>query len=212
MRAGDRDVRRQNAFAAGAVIASLDGARQASTSIGVVIPASPNVMSPFVATDLAFRDAVLQLPAQRLGDEWSYAGRALRPGGVTTFYGPNYELRGTILSVNAGARTRAMKQTEDQIALGVIERSTIVIAVERAATRLGHAVKTSHVLQAARPIARAAGRHRGVTILTAVATHVALVGVVVRPASWYWLMIPALAAAAGAVLVAWSRPEGGRGE
>ncbi len=106
MRSGDRDVRRQNEFAAGASIASLGGLRQASTSVGVVIPVSPSVMSAFVATDLAFRDAVLRVPAQRLGNEWSYAGRTLRAGAVTTFYGPNYELRATILSVEAAATTR----------------------------------------------------------------------------------------------------------
>ena len=101
MHGGDRDVRRQNQFAAGAAIASLGDVRQAATSIGVVIPAPPNVMSPFVATELAFRDAVLQLPAQRLGNEWSYAGRALRAGVVMTFYGPNYELRASIVSIDA---------------------------------------------------------------------------------------------------------------
>jgi hypothetical protein len=105
-----------------------------------------------------------------------------------------------------------MKQADDQLALGVIERSAIVTAVERAATRLGEAAKSSSVLQAARSVAREAGRHRGVTILSAVATHVALMGLVVRPQFWYWLMIPALFAAAGAVLVALRRPDGGRGE
>ena len=112
----------------------LADVRQSSTSLGVVIPASPSVMSPFVATDLAFRDAVLRVPAQRLGTEWSYAGRTLRPGAVTTFYGPSYELRATVLSV--ARHDTSMKQADDHLALGVIEQSAIVTAVERAATRL----------------------------------------------------------------------------
>jgi hypothetical protein len=103
MREGHRDVRRHNEFAAGATVASLSGVRQAATSIGVVIPATPSLMSPFVATDVAFRDAVLRLPAQRVGNEWNYAGRLLRTGTLTTFYGPDYELRGTVVSVDAAA-------------------------------------------------------------------------------------------------------------
>ncbi len=102
-----------------------------------------------------------------------------------------------------------MKQADDHLALGVIEQSAIVTAVERAATRLGEAAKSSRVLQAARSMARVTGRHRGVTVLAAVATHVGLVSVVVRPQFWYWLIIPALVAAAGAVLLAL---DGGRGE
>ena len=47
--------------------------------------------------------------------------------------------------------------------------------------------------------------------LAAVAVHIALVGVVVRPVSWYWLIIPALFAAAGALLVALPRVDGRRG-
>lgn len=105
MREGHRDVRRQNEFAAGATVASLGDVRQASTSIGVVIPATPSLMSPFVATDVAFRDAVLRLPVQRVGNEWNYAGRLFRAGALTTFYGPNYELRGTIVSVDAASTT-----------------------------------------------------------------------------------------------------------
>ena len=105
-----------------------------------------------------------------------------------------------------------MKPADDHLALGVIEQSAIVTAVERAAIPLAEAAKSSSVLQAARSIARVAGRHCGVTLLAAVATHVALMSVVVRPQFWYWLIIPALFAAAGAVLVALPRPDGGRGE
>lgn len=106
IRQGHRDVRRQNEFAGGATVISVGEARQASTSIGVVVPSTPSLMSPFVATDVAFRDAVLRLPAQRVGNDWNYAGRLFRAGVLTTFYGPNYELRGTIVSVDAAAPAR----------------------------------------------------------------------------------------------------------
>jgi hypothetical protein len=104
-----------------------------------------------------------------------------------------------------------MTPADDRIVLGVIERSAIVQAVERVATRLGRAAGTSRTLQATRTITRAAQRNFGVTILAAVAVHIALVGVVVRPVSWYWLIIPALFAAAGALLVALPRVDGRRG-
>lgn len=103
IREGDRDVRRQNEFAAAGTIVSLGGLRQASTSVGVAIPAAPGTMQPFVATDLAFREAVLQLPAQRWGNALHYAGRTLHAGTVMTFYGPTYEVRGTILSVGGSS-------------------------------------------------------------------------------------------------------------
>ena len=105
-----------------------------------------------------------------------------------------------------------MKRTDDRIVLGVIEQSAVVGAVERLATRLGQAASASSVLDAVRSIARGASRERGVTILAAVATHVGLVGAVVRPVSWYWLIIPGIFAAAGAVLAAGSWRHGRGGE
>jgi hypothetical protein len=102
MRDGDRDVRRHNEFAAAGIIASMGGVRQTSTSVGVILP-GPGALPPVVATELAFRDAVLRLPAQRVGDQWHYAGRTLRIGNSMSFFGPDYETRGTILSIERTA-------------------------------------------------------------------------------------------------------------
>lgn len=101
-----------------------------------------------------------------------------------------------------------MTPTDDRKVLGVIEQSAIVTAIERVAAGLGRAAATSRTLETARTIGRAAERKLGVTILAAVATHVALVGVIVRPVAWYWLLIPTLFAAAGALLVALPRRDG----
>lgn len=98
MRQGDRDVRRQNEFGAGGVIASIGAVRQTATAVGVVFP-GPGPLPPFVATELAFRDAVLHLPAQRVGEQWHYAGRTIRIGNAMPFFGPNYEMRATVLSI-----------------------------------------------------------------------------------------------------------------
>ena len=100
-----------------------------------------------------------------------------------------------------------MKQADD-IGLGAIDHSAIVNTVERVATPLGRAAKASRIVRAARSTARAATRNGGITILAAVATHVALASVVARPVSWYWLIIPSLVAAAGVLLAALPRPGG----
>lgn len=105
-----------------------------------------------------------------------------------------------------------MTPTDDRQVIGVIERSAVVTAIARLATRVGRAARTSRTLGAARPVARAAQRNLGVTILAAVATHVALVGAIGRPVSWYWLIIPAVFAAAGALLIALPRLDGRQGE
>jgi hypothetical protein len=105
MRTGDRDARRRNEFASIGEIIALDGVRQSSTSVGIVIPSAPGMMQPFVATDLAFREATIRMDAQLTGEQWSFGGRNLSVGGLITFTGPRYELRGTVVSI-----TRAAKQ------------------------------------------------------------------------------------------------------
>lgn len=105
MRVGDRDLRRRNEFAAFGSIVAMDGPRSASPTVAVALgPAPPTV--PFVATDLAVRETTLTVPAQRIGDAWYYAGRKLTVGGPLEFHGPDYELRGTVLSVIAAAAPR----------------------------------------------------------------------------------------------------------
>ena len=99
MREGDRDIRRRNEFATSGEIVSLDGVRQSSTSIGVVMPVAPGTMAPFVATDLAFREATVRMDAQLSGDRWTYAGRNVSVGSVISFNGPRYELRGTVMAI-----------------------------------------------------------------------------------------------------------------
>ena len=105
-----------------------------------------------------------------------------------------------------------MKPTDDEIGLDMMDRSVIVTALEPMATRLGRAAKASRAVQASHAVAHAATRHGGITVLAAVATHVALVSLVVRPVSFYWLIIPAIFAAGGAILAALRQPGGHRGD
>jgi hypothetical protein len=102
MRAGDRDARRGNQFAAAGTIASLEATRGANTSIAFAAPTASGRIEPFVLSDLGVRDVVLRLPAEQVGDSWSYAGRALAAGALIEFHTPNYELKGTVLSVTPG--------------------------------------------------------------------------------------------------------------
>jgi hypothetical protein len=106
LREGDRDIRHHNEFAAAGTITSLGAARAASPSVSVAIPAPPNMLQPFVATDLAFRDAVLRVPAQKLDGRWHYAARPLLIGGVIDFSGAGYEVRATITSIEPPAAVK----------------------------------------------------------------------------------------------------------
>jgi hypothetical protein len=103
MRVADRDVRRQNPFSASGTIVSLEATRGASASVAIAAPTAQGLLEPFVVSDLGVREVVLRLPAQRTGDGWRYAGRPLSPGSVLPFYGPGYQVVGTILSVTAPA-------------------------------------------------------------------------------------------------------------
>ncbi len=106
MRVGDRDLRRQNEFAAFGSIVAMEPARSASPAVAVgLAPQGPSTL-PLVATDLAIRDVTLTVPAQRIGDAWYYAGHKLTIGGSIDFHGPDYQLRGTMLSVNTPAAAR----------------------------------------------------------------------------------------------------------
>lgn len=106
MRVGDRDARRGNPFAASGTIAAMDGVRSVSTSVALAQPNPQGQPEPFVLSDLAVRDVVLELPAQRLAEGWHYAGRWLLAGTPLTFTGPGYEVRGTILSAPVAGRVQ----------------------------------------------------------------------------------------------------------
>jgi hypothetical protein len=105
LKEGDRDARRQNEIAGEGTIVSLGGVRTSGTSVGVVVPASA-LVQPFAATELAFRDGTLRLPAQRLQGRWQYASRSLLIGSVLTFSGPGYQVHATIVALEppAGAK------------------------------------------------------------------------------------------------------------
>ena len=89
----------------------------------------------------------------------------------------------------------------DTAVVRAIEGSAIVRGVERAGRFIAAAASSSRVLSAARPMGREIAAWPGEMLLTAAAVHVVLAFIGSRPPAWYWLIIPAGFAAAGAVLM-----------
>ncbi|MBY0493472.1 MAG: DUF4330 domain-containing protein [Cyanobacteria bacterium] len=100
MRAGDRDARNNNELTGGATIASLDAVRGASPSLAIAVAPPGATNPPQVAMDLASREVVLRLEAQRIDAFFYYGGRQLAVGNPMVFNGPGYQVSGTVLSVS----------------------------------------------------------------------------------------------------------------
>ena len=98
-----------------------------------------------------------------------------------------------------------------------LQRSAVFGAIDRVVTGLHHAVGSSRILGRLRLLvlgwsSAAPARQRmaaGVILLSAVAAHLALMSLNAAPPGWFWLILPGIASAIGATLVASSRP--GRG-
>lgn len=101
-----------------------------------------------------------------------------------------------------------------QPALDVIGRSAIARGVSSIGRRLEAAGSRSRAIQAVTTIggawrAMATGercRATGVTLMTASAVHLVLTVLNHVPAGWMWLIVPAVAFAQGALLIAASGP------
>lgn len=88
---------------------------------------------------------------------------------------------------------------DDRELIAIAERSSTVMAIERAGAWLGRAAAGSTLLASARRAGHMAAPHAAVVVLSGVATHVLLMSVA-PPASRYGWFLPALFAAAGLVL------------
>lgn len=91
--------------------------------------------------------------------------------------------------------------TDDRAVIAVVERSAIAMAIARAAASLRRAASRSAALTALQPVLEASRTRPGVVVLGAVSTHVLVMGAIARPDGFYWLLLPALFAAAGLVLL-----------
>jgi hypothetical protein len=65
---------------------------------------------------------------------------------------------------------------------------------------VSRALRQSSLVALARPVADRVAKHPGLTIVTAALTHVILMAAGSHPPSWYWLILPLMFAAMGAVL------------
>jgi hypothetical protein len=105
-----------------------------------------------------------------------------------------------------------MNRQDESAVVAAIEGSAIVGVIQRAGTRLSHATQRSILLTSLAAVFRDAAARPGVTVLAAVLTHVPLVSIVARPPFWYWVIVPAICAAAGVMLLLVERPRGLRSE
>lgn len=89
----------------------------------------------------------------------------------------------------------------DRKVITVVEQSALLTLAERFARKVLAFWATSRLrTRTARVWAEVAPRS-GTVLLSAVATHVVLTVTIARPASGYWLILPALFAVAGLTLV-----------
>jgi hypothetical protein len=101
VRRGDRDIERNNEFAAGAEVISASAPARASSAVIVATQSQPGIPPAITVGDLATVEVVLRMPAQQTADGWSYRGQPMRLGRAFTFHGPDYELSATVLAVTA---------------------------------------------------------------------------------------------------------------
>ena len=103
-----------------------------------------------------------------------------------------------------------------------LQRSAVFSAIDRAVAGLYRAGQSSRILERVRPLARswdsaAPARRRmvaGVILSSAAASHLSLMALNAAPPGWYWMILPGIALAIGATLVASSfdpRSRDGRG-
>jgi hypothetical protein len=89
----------------------------------------------------------------------------------------------------------------DSVVWRVFNDSVVVRAVERPAAAFKNAAAASTTVSRARrlwPVLRA---HGGAALGTAAMVNIALTAAIGRPVGWQWLIVPAIALAAGAVLL-----------
>jgi hypothetical protein len=104
---------------------------------------------------------------------------------------------------------RRWSREEEPALIALARRSAIVGSIERGMQNVETIYRRSHMHQSVGRYLgswRAQGRFAqrraaGVLIPTAVAVHLVMTMAHDRPAGWYWLAVPAIAAAQGALLV-----------
>jgi hypothetical protein len=90
-----------------------------------------------------------------------------------------------------------------------LQRSAVFSAIDRVVVGLYHAGESSTILGRLRPLAlswssAAPARRRmagGVILLSAVAAHLGLMALNAAPPGWFWVILPGIALAIGAILV-----------
>ena len=95
----------------------------------------------------------------------------------------------------------------DNQAARLFEESGLVRAIERGARSFRTAAMQSRSIAFGRSWFAAAGAQPGVVMVAAALTHIVLTAAIARPVYWQWLILPTIALAIGALLIAASGPK-----
>ena len=93
-----------------------------------------------------------------------------------------------------------MIAADERRVIAVAERSAVVAKIAQLAAVVTRAMRHSTLLAMMRPIAIEVAARPGLTLIVAALTHLAVMAIVSRPPSWYWLILPSLFIASGVVL------------
>jgi hypothetical protein len=94
-----------------------------------------------------------------------------------------------------------VNETQERAIIDVVEHSIVAARADRARVAVARWADGSRVVGWLRSTARSMAGHAGVIVLSAAVVHVALIAILARPAHLYWLILPSMAAAAGAALL-----------
>ena len=102
-----------------------------------------------------------------------------------------------------------MSEQIDKAVWRVFDDSTVVAIVEQASMRLRAAADSSTALSWARRWWPDLQTHPGHVIVSAAAVHLVVIAAAGRPVGWQWTILPGIALALGAVLIALRRDRQG---
>ena len=93
-----------------------------------------------------------------------------------------------------------MNQQFDNVVWRAFETSATARAIERGAGRLRAGARGSRAVAAGRSWLSAAATDPGAVVIVAALTHLIVTALFARPVHWQWMILPAIALCAGAVL------------
>ena len=94
-----------------------------------------------------------------------------------------------------------MNEAQDRAVIDVVEHSLLADRAERTRLTITRWIANSRIVTVARPASQVIAASAGEVVLVAVLVHVLMVATLSRPSNFYWLVLPAIAAAAAIVMM-----------